>query len=170
MWTLAAVVVGLVGFALLGRSGGSAPDQAARATTSTTADDPDPDVAEADGGNDAGVADRPATEAGDDAPRNGTEAPQSAYPTYLGGDFDDDSPNTITDAGVDEQGCTLHYRGACLPPPPASVSCAQIAERNFDILLGDPYNLDGDDQDGIACDDESIVFVPPDPDQSEPTF
>lgn len=85
-----------------------------------------------------------------------TGAGSDAYPHYLGGDFDDTSPNTVSSFGVDENGCDANYAGACVPPLPARTICAEINVANFEVVNGDPQGLDPDG-DGIACDDESIV-------------
>lgn len=154
LWIVAIVAVGIVTFVLLGRSSSSPVRESGPATTSvggTGSDGPD------------GTADD------DDATTlppdlalgpDDTAAGQSAYPTYLGGDFDDPTPNGEGPVGPDEFGCDQNYAGACVPSPPAQVSCAQIGVANFEIVLGDPHFLDGDDQDGVACDDETVIRTP----------
>jgi micrococcal nuclease len=47
-------------------------------------------------------------------------------------------------------GCDPAYAGACIPPPPPDLDCADIPERRFRSVGADPHRLDGDGN-GIAC-------------------
>jgi len=85
-----------------------------------------------------------------------TGAGTESYQRYVGGDFDDTSPNEVASFGLDENGCDANYRGACVPPLPARVTCAEIGVTNFEVVNGDPQGLDPDG-DGIACSDTMII-------------
>ncbi|MCX7620136.1 MAG: hypothetical protein N2037_04740 [Acidimicrobiales bacterium] len=85
-----------------------------------------------------------------------TGAGSDAYPRYLGGDFDDTTPNTVASFGVDENGCDANYAGACVPPLPARTTCEELGAVNIEVVNGDPQGLDPDG-DGFACGDTAIV-------------
>lgn len=46
--------------------------------------------------------------------------------------------------------CDPNYKGACVPPYPPDVNCADIPVKRFQRVGNDPHKLDTDD-DGIAC-------------------
>lgn len=46
--------------------------------------------------------------------------------------------------------CDPNYTGACVPPYPPDVNCAQIPVKRFRSIGADPHGLDSD-HDGIAC-------------------
>jgi len=144
---------------------GAAP--AASATTSTATGAPSIADSSSTTAVDPALAAAPTTTAVDSTSTTGfkkradgtyepTGAGQSAYPTYPGGDFDDTSPNNVTSAGTDENGCDNNYSGACVPPLPAHVTCADLGVVNFEVVIGDPQGLDPDN-DGLACDSEDII-------------
>ncbi len=72
--------------------------------------------------------------------------------TYVGQEYDDTSPNTAPPIPA-EGGCDPGYAGACVPPPPARVTCADLVERNILVTGSDPHGLDPD-ADGTACPSE----------------
>ncbi len=171
---IAVVALAIVGFALLARQGGTTGSSATAAGESTTTtagastdgpaaldtatDAADPSATETTGAPAAPADTTPTTFARDAEGRFlPTGAPQGAYPTYLGGDFDDPTPNGVASAGVDENGCDANYAGTCVPP--GGAGCAELGAVNIEVVLGDPYGLDPDG-DGIACEDESIVRTP----------
>lgn len=158
VWLVAIVAVGALTFLLLSRNSDSPVRESGPATTGVTGSGSDGSPGTGEPGSESTLGPDIAL-----APE-GTAAGQSAYPTYLGGDFDDTTPNTYGPLGPDEFGCDQNYAGACVPSPPAETSCASIGVANFEIVLGDPQGLDGPDQDGIACDDESVVEGPEPPD------
>jgi Flp pilus assembly pilin Flp len=51
--------------------------------------------------------------------------------------------------------CDPHYAGACIPPPPPKLTCADLRAMGITgvvrVVGGDPHGLDPDG-DGIACD------------------
>lgn len=47
-------------------------------------------------------------------------------------------------------GCDPAYAGACVPPPPPDLDCADIPERRIRSVGADPHRLDGDGN-GVAC-------------------
>lgn len=170
---VAIVAVAVVGFALLARQGTTASSTTAAGASATTAGtepaagdvvapeattDVDAGASTATPAAPAGDATTPTTFARDAEGRYlPTGAPQGAYPTYLGGDFDDPTPNGVPSAGVDENGCDANYAGTCVPP--GGAGCADLGAVNIEVVLGDPYGLDPDG-DGIACEDESVVRTP----------
>jgi hypothetical protein len=46
--------------------------------------------------------------------------------------------------------CDPNYAGACVPPYPPDVNCADVGVNNFQRIGNDPHRLDTDN-DGIAC-------------------
>jgi micrococcal nuclease len=64
-----------------------------------------------------------------------------------------------TPATVAEGGCHPSYSGACVPTGFSDVDCAggsgngpgYVSEKRFRVVGPDVYGLDGNDQDGIAC-------------------
>ena len=46
--------------------------------------------------------------------------------------------------------CDPAYPEVCIPSPPPDLNCADIAFRNFQVLLPDPHHFDGDG-DGVGC-------------------
>lgn len=46
--------------------------------------------------------------------------------------------------------CDPNYTGACVPPYPPGVNCADIAAKRFQSVGSDPHGLDRDGN-GIAC-------------------
>jgi hypothetical protein len=46
--------------------------------------------------------------------------------------------------------CTPEYPDFCIPPA-ADYNCPDFSQKNFTALAPDPYRLDGNDKDGIAC-------------------
>ncbi len=57
-------------------------------------------------------------------------------------------PSAAGSAG--EGGCDPAYPTVCIPPPPPDLDCADITDRNFEVLPPDPHHFDGD-HDGIGC-------------------
>jgi hypothetical protein len=58
--------------------------------------------------------------------------------------------------GDDEQtDCDPSYPDVCIPSPPPDLNCDDISERNFEVRSPDPHGFDGNDNDGIGCEDES---------------
>jgi micrococcal nuclease len=50
-------------------------------------------------------------------------------------------------------GCDPSYAGACIPPPPPDLDCADVRVMGLDpvrVVGSDPHRLDGDD-DGWGC-------------------
>ena len=51
-------------------------------------------------------------------------------------------------------GCDPHYPGACIPPPPPDLDCADLQARGIPVPVtvrgGDPHGLDPDG-DGLGC-------------------
>ena len=48
------------------------------------------------------------------------------------------------------EACDPAYPTVCVPSPPPDLDCADIPHPNFEVLLPDPHNFDGDG-DGIGC-------------------
>jgi micrococcal nuclease len=66
----------------------------------------------------------------------------------------DDGARRSSTASMDDHGsndgrCTSAYTGACIPPPPPDLDCADVPG-GFRSMGPDPHGLDGD-SDGVAC-------------------
>jgi hypothetical protein len=55
----------------------------------------------------------------------------------------------------EERECDPSYPDVCIPPPPPNLTCDDISAQDFEILPPDPHGFDGDDNDGIGCEDGS---------------
>ena len=67
-------------------------------------------------------------------------------------DGDTDRPATteaVTAAEPPPGGCDPGYAGACVPPPPPDLDCADV-DGPLRVVGADPHRLDGDG-DGVAC-------------------
>jgi micrococcal nuclease len=49
--------------------------------------------------------------------------------------------------------CDPAYPDVCIPPPPPDLDCDDIPHRNFKVLPPDPHRFDGQDSDGIGCEE-----------------
>jgi hypothetical protein len=62
--------------------------------------------------------------------------------------------NNIASATPKFVGCAASYPTICVPPPPPSLGCADIAARNFRVIYSvpapDPHGFDPD-HDGVGC-------------------
>jgi hypothetical protein len=59
-------------------------------------------------------------------------------------------PQPLAAAPKGGAGCTPEYPDFCIPPA-ADYNCPDFSQKNFTALAPDPYRLDGNDKDGIAC-------------------
>ena len=50
--------------------------------------------------------------------------------------------------------CEPSYPDICLPADGPDINCPDISERRFRVLEPDPYELDGNDHDGIGCESD----------------
>ncbi len=48
--------------------------------------------------------------------------------------------------------CDPNYQGACVPPYPPDVDCADIGT-SVQIVGNDPHGVDGNENDGLGCED-----------------
>jgi endonuclease YncB( thermonuclease family) len=60
------------------------------------------------------------------------------------------TPQPTAAGSAGEDGCDPAYPTVCIPPPPPDLDCADITDRNFEVLPPDPHHFDGD-HDGIGC-------------------
>ncbi len=82
--------------------------------------------------------------------------------TFVGG-------TPVGDGPALAQACSPAYPDFCIPPPPPDINCTdpEIGGRvNFTALPPDPHDLDGNDNDGLACEDPTrprftTTTVPP---------
>jgi hypothetical protein len=79
-----------------------------------------------------------------------------AVPSLAGGqESPGDSTSETTANTIDDvQVCDVSYPTLCIPPAPPDLDCEDIVERNFPVRPPDPHGLDGNDNDGIGCEDE----------------
>lgn len=161
-WWVGLAAVGATAVVLLapGDDGFGGGSTGTTGTTVTAVVEPSPGGTSAIATDDTSVAVEPdpATTASD---------PAGGPTTTVAGELDDDRPNTATTAVVDEAGCLPGYAGACLPPPPPTLTCADIAERDILVTGPDPHGLDADG-DGTACPSDlppatTAPGTPPDP-------
>ena len=47
-------------------------------------------------------------------------------------------------------GCDPSYVGACIPPPPPDLDCADVPYQRFAVVGADPHRFDGN-HDGVGC-------------------
>lgn len=180
LWWGLLLVVGLVTFVALRPddakvADGPRPPHPSDTTSSADADadaDPDADGSSGDrSGGEGPAGEDPADEdpalegtAGTDvatsptapatpAPGADTEGAARSGAAFDGQEPDDTSRNTATTQPLDESGCLPGYAGACLPPAPPVLTCADIAERGILVTGPDPHGLDVDG-DGTACPSE----------------
>jgi micrococcal nuclease len=52
---------------------------------------------------------------------------------------------------VKNNNCDPAYPTVCIPSPPPDLNCKDIPYRNFMVLPPDPHGFDGNDNDGIGC-------------------
>jgi hypothetical protein len=92
-----------------------------------------------------------------------------AVPSVAGGQEPSDESSTETTANTidDVQVCDVSYPTLCIPPPPPDLNCEDVVERNFPVLPPDPHGLDGNDNDGIGCEDDGEPAPPPPPPSEE---
>jgi endonuclease YncB( thermonuclease family) len=49
--------------------------------------------------------------------------------------------------------CDPSYPGVCIPPYPPDLDCADVPYTNFRVLSPDPHGFDGNDNDGVGCEE-----------------
>jgi micrococcal nuclease len=49
--------------------------------------------------------------------------------------------------------CDPSYPGVCIPPYPPDLDCADVPYTNFRVLSPDPHGFDGNDNDGLGCEE-----------------
>jgi len=129
----------------------SAPAAVAGEADEADVDDPAP-----------ALTDEPSPSAGAPARSDvGTDPPSD--PRLIDPEYDDTTPNTFTTVPPAD-GCDPGYAGACIPLPPARVTCADIPERGIIVTGADLQGLD-DDFDGTACPPEQIFVEADHPDE-----
>lgn len=53
----------------------------------------------------------------------------------------------------DRSDCDPSYPDVCIASPPPSLNCGDVPHKNFRVLPPDPHGFDGNDNDGIGCED-----------------
>ena len=84
------------------------------------------------------------------------------------GNGDGDNGGGGGDDGDDNGGdtsCHPSYPDECIPPPPPNLNCDDVDATNFDVVPPDPHGFDGNDNDGIGCENGSNT---PDEPEEEP--
>jgi hypothetical protein len=65
----------------------------------------------------------------------------------------EDSP-AVEEPATEETVCDSSYPDVCIPPPPPTLTCDDVAARNFKVSPPDPHGFD-DDNDSIGCESRS---------------
>ena len=71
---------------------------------------------------------------------------------------DDDDNDDNGDGSGNGESCDPSYPDVCIPSKPPDLDCPQITERNFRVVGSDPHRFDGNDNDGIGC-EESVGSI-----------
>jgi len=167
-WSLLGVV-GLIGFLALSTSSNDADragsgDGAIPSLGSAAIERRPDDRA----GTDVASDEQPAADGDTAQPTDATSSTGSGTdpardPSQIDPEFDDTTPNTFTTVPPAD-GCDPGYAGACIPLPPARVTCADIPERGIIVTGADLQGLD-DDFDGTACPPDPIFVEADHPDE-----